>query len=157
VASVLGDAVGVFPRDSGSGEREKSGGFADVFSWPVTRVIQDLCPSCLATLNQVNHMPLARTRFSCRDDTDFFFTMSFLACVNHQHDRDSASAATTPHHLSRALSIPGETWDEGLRSVGRRGELGFDPTVDASVEDIEREGAAGEDLVMESLEVEPGA
>jgi hypothetical protein len=32
--------------------------------------------------------------------------------------------------------------------------LGFDPTVDASVEDIERESAAGEDLVMEGLAVE---
>jgi hypothetical protein len=32
--------------------------------------------------------------------------------------------------------------------------LGSDPTVDASVEDIEREGTAGEDLIMEGLEVE---
>ena len=47
--------------------------------------------------------------------------------------------------------------DEQLKSVASRGELGFDPTVDASVEDIEREGAAGEDLVMEGLEVELGA
>ena len=47
--------------------------------------------------------------------------------------------------------------DEGLKSVGSHGELGFDPTVDASVEDIEREGTAGEDLVMERLEVELGA
>jgi hypothetical protein len=46
---------------------------------------------------------------------------------------------------------------EGLKSVASRGELGFDPTVDASVEDVEREGAAGEDLIMEGLEVEPGA
>ena len=46
----------------------------------------------------------------------------------------------------------------GLSSVaGRRGKLGFDPAVDAGVEDIEREGAAGEDLVMKSLEVELGA
>jgi GNAT superfamily N-acetyltransferase len=42
----------------------------------------------------------------------------------------------------------------GLKSVGRRGKLGFDPTVDASIEDVERERTAGEDLVMESLEVE---
>jgi hypothetical protein len=44
-----------------------------------------------------------------------------------------------------------------MNSVGNPGELGFYPTVDASVEDIERKGAAGEDLVMEGLEVELGA
>jgi hypothetical protein len=44
-----------------------------------------------------------------------------------------------------------------MKSVGTGGELGFDPAADASVEDIEREGAAGEDLVMEGLEIEPGA
>jgi hypothetical protein len=35
--------------------------------------------------------------------------------------------------------------------------LALDPAVDASVKDIEREGTAGEDLVMEGLEVELGA
>jgi hypothetical protein len=58
---------------------------------------------------------------------------------------------------SRDLSMLGETWDEGLKSVGSHGKLGFDPTVDANVEDIEREGTTGEDLVMEGLEVELGA
>ena len=33
--------------------------------------------------------------------------------------------------------------DEGLKSVGSCGKKGFDPTVDASVEDIEGEGTAG--------------
>jgi hypothetical protein len=61
---------------------------------------------------------------------------------------------------ARANNLPalGLFWarhgDEGLKSVGSCGELSFDPTVDASVEDIEREGTAGEDLVMEGLEVE---
>jgi hypothetical protein len=44
----------------------------------------------------------------------------------------------------------------GMKSVGPC-ELGFDPTVDASVEDVEREGASGKDLVVEGLEVELGA
>jgi hypothetical protein len=44
--------------------------------------------------------------------------------------------------------------NKGLKSVGSPGELGSDPTFDASVEDIQREGAAGEDLIMEGLEVE---
>ena len=55
----------------------------------------------------------------------------------------------------------GQFWarpgDEGLKSVGSCGELGSDPTVDASVEDIEREGTAGEDLIMEGLEIELGS
>ena len=46
-------------------------------------------------------------------------------------------------------SAPGE-----LKSFGSCGELRSDPTVDAGVEDIEREGTAGEDLIMEGLEVE---
>jgi hypothetical protein len=34
---------------------------------------------------------LAATRSSRRDDADFFFAMSFLACVNYQQERDTAS------------------------------------------------------------------
>src|SRR5215472_11289877 len=41
-------------------------------------------------------------------------------------------------------------------SVGQRTDLGFDPTGDASVEHIQREGATGENLVMEGFEVELG-
>src|SRR5205809_5128413 len=33
---------------------------------------------------------LAGTRFSSRDDADFFFTIFFLNRVNHQQERDSA-------------------------------------------------------------------
>jgi hypothetical protein len=45
-----------------------------------------------------------------------------------------------------------------LRSIGSCGaDLGFNPAVDASVEHIQRERAAGEDLVMEGFEVELGA
>src|SRR5664280_2807869 len=36
---------------------------------------------------------LAGTRLSCRDDTDFFFTMLFLTGVNYEHDCDTADAA----------------------------------------------------------------
>jgi len=36
---------------------------------------------------------LAGTRLSCRDDTDFFFTMLFLTCVNYEHNCDTAGAA----------------------------------------------------------------
>ena len=55
------------------------------------------------------------------------------------------------------LVYSGGPGDEGLKSVGCCGELGSDPTFDASIEDIEREGTAGEDLIMEGLEVELGA
>jgi len=36
---------------------------------------------------------LAGTRLSCRDDTDFFFTMLFLTCVHYEYDCDTAAAA----------------------------------------------------------------
>ena len=36
---------------------------------------------------------LAATRFSCRDDADFFFAILFLACVNHQQKCDAGNQA----------------------------------------------------------------
>src|SRR5579871_5884449 len=45
----------------------------------------------------------------------------------------------------------------GTNSVRPRAALNFDPTVDASVEHVERQRTAGEDLVMERLEVELAA
>ena len=47
--------------------------------------------------------------------------------------------------------------DQGLLSIARHGrDLSLNPAVDAGVEDVEREGAAGEDLVVKSFQVEPG-
>jgi hypothetical protein len=42
-----------------------------------------------------------------------------------------------------------------VAGLGR--ELGFDPAIDTSVEEVEREGAAGKYLVMEGLQVEFGS
>jgi hypothetical protein len=62
-----------------------------------------------------------------------------------------APLADTHAASSRHASGESRGMDELPKSVGSRGELGFDPTVDASIEDLERQGAAREDLVMEGL------
>ena len=60
---------------------------------------------------------------------------------------DAAESASAP-----------ELGRERLKSIGGCGsDFGFNPAVDASVEHIQRERAAGEDLVMEGFEVELGA
>ena len=47
---------------------------------------------CLSLMGVVKST-LAGARLSCRDDTDFFFTVLFLTGVNYEHDRDTAGAA----------------------------------------------------------------
>src|SRR6266852_1182138 len=43
---------------------------------------------CLSVMGRVKSA-FAATRFSGRDDADFFFAILFLACVNYQQERDA--------------------------------------------------------------------
>jgi hypothetical protein len=56
---------------------------------------------------------LAGTRLSCRDDTDFFFTMVFLTCVYYEHDCDTAGAVDcmpTLLFVNDAIPVRHDIW-----------------------------------------------
>lgn len=42
---------------------------------------------------------LAEIRLSCRDDTDFFFAIFFLACANYQQERDATYQAVCRYRI----------------------------------------------------------
>ena len=66
------------------------------------------CGSLTDLMELVKSAP-ARTRFSCRDDADCLFTVSFLACMNRWRERDSAELWAQLHGSSPGSAIR-EIW-----------------------------------------------